>query len=141
MGFTGSNFTKYAVVQRISLDISCIECYPKLKKITEHNARFHLRPYVMWAVYYVILNGRKLQNKMPDFCGSFTISIYENTKMSVSSMWRIPLPNLIYRVIQNDCRGTNFQRQFRTKFGEKTQSDNYIRRCYEHFQETVCGCI
>ena len=55
MDFTGWNFTKCTVVQRIFLDISCIECYPKLKKITEHEAKFHLRPNVMWAVYYIDL--------------------------------------------------------------------------------------
>jgi len=46
-----------------------------------------------------------------------------------------------YRVIQNDCRGTIFQRQFRTKFGKQQPSDNSIRRCYPHFQETECVCL
>ena len=48
---------------------------------------------------------------------------------------------LNYRVIQNDCRGTIVQRQFRTKFGKQPPSDNSIRRCYAQFQETGCGCI
>jgi len=33
-----------------------------------------------------------------------------------------------YRVIQNECRGTIVQRQFRTKFGNQPPSDNSIRR-------------
>ena len=47
----------------------------------------------------------------------------------------------IYRVIQNDCRGTIVQRQFRTKFGKQPPSDNSIRRWYAQFQETGCVCI
>jgi len=31
----------------------------------------------------------------------------------------------IYRVIQNDCRGTIDQRKIRTKFGKQPPSDNY----------------
>jgi len=47
----------------------------------------------------------------------------------------------IYRVIQNDCRGTIVQRQFRTKFGKQPPSDNSTRRRYAQFQETGCVCI
>jgi len=47
----------------------------------------------------------------------------------------------IYRVIQNDCRGTIVQRQFRTKFWKQPPSDNSIRRWYAQFQETGCVCI
>ena len=47
----------------------------------------------------------------------------------------------LYRVIQNDCRGTVVQRQFRTKFGKQPPSDNSIRRWYAQFQETGCVCI
>jgi len=43
----------------------------------------------------------------------------------------------LYRVIQNDCRGTIVQRQFRTKFG-KQPSKNSIRRWYAQFQEIGC---
>ena len=46
-----------------------------------------------------------------------------------------------YRVIQNVCRGTIVQRQFRTKFGKQQPSDNSIRRWYAQFQETGCVCI
>ena len=46
-----------------------------------------------------------------------------------------------YRVVQNDCRGKNAQRQFRTKFGKQPPSDNSIRRWYAQFQETVCVFI
>jgi len=46
-----------------------------------------------------------------------------------------------YRVIQNGCRGTIVQRQFRTKFGKQPPSDNSIRRCYAQFQETGFVCI
>jgi len=46
-----------------------------------------------------------------------------------------------YSVIQNDCRGTVVQRQFRTKFGKQPPSDNSIRRWYAHFQGTGCVCI
>ena len=42
----------------------------------------------------------------------------------------------LYRVIQNDFRGTIVQRQFRTKFGKQPPSDNSIRRWYAQFQET-----
>jgi len=48
---------------------------------------------------------------------------------------------LIYRVIQNDCRGTIVQRQFRTKFRKQSPSDNSIRRWYAQFQERGCVCI
>ena len=47
----------------------------------------------------------------------------------------------IYRIIQNDCRGTIVQRQFRTNFGKQPPSDNSIRRWYAQFQETGCVCI
>jgi len=47
----------------------------------------------------------------------------------------------IYRVIQNECRGTIVHRQFRTKFGKQPPSDNSTRRQYEQFQETECVCI
>jgi hypothetical protein len=53
----------------------------------------------------------------------------------------------IYRVIQNFCRGTIVQRQFRTEFGKQPPSDNSIRKCYGQFQETererecVCVCV
>jgi len=47
----------------------------------------------------------------------------------------------IYRVIQNDCRATIVQRQFRTKFRKQPPSDNSIRRWYAHFQETGRVCI
>jgi len=47
----------------------------------------------------------------------------------------------LYGVIQNDCRGTIVQRQFRTKFGKQPPSDNCIRRRYAQFQETGCVCI
>jgi len=47
----------------------------------------------------------------------------------------------LYRVNQNDCRGTIVQRQFRTKFGKQPPSDNSIRRRYAQFQETGCVCI
>jgi len=46
-----------------------------------------------------------------------------------------------YRVIQNDCRGTIVQRQFRTKLGKQPPSDNSIGRRYVQFQETGCLCI
>jgi len=46
-----------------------------------------------------------------------------------------------YRVIQNDCRGTIVQQQFRTKFGKQPPPDNSIRRRYAQFQETGCVCI
>jgi len=46
-----------------------------------------------------------------------------------------------YRVIQNDCRGTTVQRQFRTKFVKQSPSDNSIRRRYAQFQDTGCVCI
>ena len=45
------------------------------------------------------------------------------------------------RVIQNDCRGTIVQQQFRNKFGKQPTSDNSIRRWYAQFQETGCVCI
>jgi len=45
------------------------------------------------------------------------------------------------RVIQNDCRGTIVQRQFRTKFRKQPPSDISIRRWYAQFQETGCVCI
>ena len=51
------------------------------------------------------------------------------------------IPNIIYRIIQNDCRGTTVQRQFRTKFGKQPPSDNSIRRRYAQFQDTGCVCI
>ena len=47
----------------------------------------------------------------------------------------------MYRVIQNDSRGTIVQRQFHTKFGKQPPSDNSIRRWYAQFQETGCVCI
>ena len=47
----------------------------------------------------------------------------------------------IYRVIQNDCRGTTVQRQFRTKFGKQPPSEDFIRMRYAQFQETGCVCI
>jgi len=47
----------------------------------------------------------------------------------------------ICRVIQNDCRDTIVQRQFRTKFGKQPPSDNSIRMWYAQFQETGCVCI
>ena len=47
----------------------------------------------------------------------------------------------LYRVIQNNCRGTIVQRQFRTKFGKQPPSDNSIRRRYAQLQETGCLCI
>ena len=47
----------------------------------------------------------------------------------------------MYRVIQNDRRGTIVQRQFRTKFGKQPPSDNSIRRWYAQFQERGCVCI
>ena len=46
-----------------------------------------------------------------------------------------------YSVIQNDCRGTVVQRQFRAKFGEQPPSDNRSRRWYTQFQETGYVCI
>ena len=46
-----------------------------------------------------------------------------------------------YRVIQNGCRGTIFQRHFRTKFGKQPPSDNSIRRWFAQFQETEIVCI
>ena len=49
--------------------------------------------------------------------------------------------HLLYRVIQNDCRGTIVQRQFHTKFGKQTPSGNSIRRWYAQFQETGCVSI
>jgi len=52
----------------------------------------------------------------------------------------VSLPSL-YRVIQNDCRGTIVQRQFRIKFGKQPSSDNSIRRWYAQFQEPGCVCI
>jgi len=48
---------------------------------------------------------------------------------------------VIYSVIQNDCRGTIVQQQFRTKFGKQPPSDNSTRRLYARFQETGCVCI
>jgi len=45
-----------------------------------------------------------------------------------------------YNVIQNGCRGTIVQRQFRTKFGKQPPSDNSIRRWYAQFQETGWVC-
>ena len=59
---------------------------------------------------------------------------------SVESGTMFPV-NHIYRVIQNDCRGTIVQRQFCTKFGKQPSSDNSIRRRYAQFQETGCMCI
>ena len=47
----------------------------------------------------------------------------------------------MYRVIQNDCRGTIVQRQFRTKFGKQSPTDNSTRRRYAQFQEIGCVCI
>jgi len=47
----------------------------------------------------------------------------------------------IFRVIQNECRGTIVQRQFRIKFGKQPPSDNSIRRWYAQFQETGSVCI
>jgi len=47
----------------------------------------------------------------------------------------------MYRVIQNDCRGTIVQRQFRTTFGKQPPTDNSIRRWYTQFQETGCVYI
>jgi len=47
----------------------------------------------------------------------------------------------MYRVIQNDCRSTIVQRQFRTKFRKQPPSDNSIWRRYAQFQETGCVCI
>jgi len=47
----------------------------------------------------------------------------------------------IYRFIQNYCRGTIVQRQFRTKLGKQPPSDNSIRRWYAEFQQTGCVCI
>jgi len=47
----------------------------------------------------------------------------------------------LYRVIQNDCRGTIVQRQLRTTFGKQPPSDSSIRRWYAQFQETGCVCI
>ena len=47
----------------------------------------------------------------------------------------------MYRVIENDCRSTIVQRQFRTKFEKQPQSDNSIGRWYAQFQETGCVCI
>ena len=44
-------------------------------------------------------------------------------------------------VIQNDCRGTIVQRQFRTKFRKQPQSDNSVQRWYAQFQETGWVCI
>ena len=49
--------------------------------------------------------------------------------------------NIKYRVIQNDCRGTIVQRQFRTKFGKQPPSDNSIRKWYAQFQEARCVFI
>jgi len=46
----------------------------------------------------------------------------------------------IYRVIQNDCRGTTVQRQFHTKFGKQPPSDNSILIWYAQFQETGYVC-
>jgi len=46
-----------------------------------------------------------------------------------------------YSFIQNDCRGTIVQRQFRTKSGKQPPSENSIRRWYAQFQETGCVCI
>jgi len=46
-----------------------------------------------------------------------------------------------YRAIQNECRGTIVQRQFRTKFGNQPPSDNSIRRWSAQFQGTGCVCI
>jgi len=46
-----------------------------------------------------------------------------------------------YSVIQNDCRNTIVQRQFRTKFGKQPPSDNSIRRQFAQFQDTGCVCI
>ena len=50
-------------------------------------------------------------------------------------------PELLYRVIQNDCRGTIVQWQFRIKFGKKPPSDNSFRSWYAQFQETGYVCI
>jgi len=47
----------------------------------------------------------------------------------------------MYRVIQNDCRGTIAQQQFRTTFGKQPPSDNSIRRWYAQFQAIGCVCI
>ena len=46
-----------------------------------------------------------------------------------------------YRVIQNECRSTIVQRQFRNKFGKPPPSDNSIPSWYVQFQETECVCI
>jgi len=48
---------------------------------------------------------------------------------------------VLYRVIQNNCRSTIVQRQFRTKFGKQPSPDNPIRRWCAQFQGTGCVCI
>ena len=47
----------------------------------------------------------------------------------------------MYRVFQNDCRGTIVQWQFRNKFWKQPPSDNSIRRWYAQCQEIRCVCI
>ena len=47
----------------------------------------------------------------------------------------------LQRVIENNCRGTIVQRQFRTKFEKQPSSVNCIRKWYTQFQETGDVCI
>jgi len=54
------------------------------------------------------------------------------------AVWHV---KTIYRVIQNDCRGTIVRRQFRTKSGEQPPSDISIRRWFAQFQKTGYACI
>jgi len=72
------------------------------------------------------------------------VFVYRNLwRYGETGGWWVALyPDLIlYRVIENDCRGTIVQRQFRTKCGKQPPSDNYIRRWYAQLQETGCVCI
>jgi len=50
-------------------------------------------------------------------------------------------PPIKYGIIQNDCRGTIIQGQYRTKFRKQPPSDNSIRSCYAKFQKTSSVCI
>ena len=65
----------------------------------------------------------------------------EGTRRNFSQKNLFDLYLKLYKVIQNNCRGTIVQRQFRTKFGKQPPYDNSVRRWYAQFQETGCVCI
>ena len=71
-----------------------------------------------------------LRYAVPKCVPKYFLVIWRNPKV-----FRLPYPTSLctvqYRVIQNDCRGTTVQREFRTKFGKKPPSDNSFRRFYD----------